>query len=51
MNLTGHSVLVTGGASGIGLAIAVRFLRAGSRVVSAAAVNRSSTKPASGIPS
>lgn len=33
MNLAGHTVLVTGGASGIGLAIAVRFLRAGSRVV------------------
>lgn len=33
MNLSGHTVLVTGGASGIGLAIAVRFLRAGSRVV------------------
>ena len=28
-----HTVLVTGGASGIGLALAARFLRAGSRVI------------------
>jgi uncharacterized oxidoreductase len=33
MELSGHTVLVTGGASGIGLAIAERFLRAGSEVV------------------
>jgi uncharacterized oxidoreductase len=33
MELSGHTVLVTGGASGIGLAIARRFLEAGSRVV------------------
>jgi uncharacterized oxidoreductase len=33
MELPGHSVLVTGGASGIGLAIATRFLRAGSDVL------------------
>lgn len=33
MELSGNTVLVTGGASGIGLAIAERFLRAGSEVV------------------
>ncbi len=33
MNLSSNTVLVTGGASGIGLALAERFLRAGSRVV------------------
>lgn len=33
MELSGHSVLVTGGASGIGEAIAVRFLAAGSKVL------------------
>jgi uncharacterized oxidoreductase len=33
MQLSGNTVLVTGGASGIGLAIANRFLDAGSRVV------------------
>jgi uncharacterized oxidoreductase len=33
MELGSHTVLVTGGASGIGLALAVRFLRAGSRVI------------------
>lgn len=33
MNLRGNTVLVTGGASGIGLAIAQRFLRAGSEVI------------------
>ena len=33
MDLAGHTVLVTGGASGIGLAIARRFLEAGSEVV------------------
>jgi uncharacterized oxidoreductase len=33
MNLSGNTVLVTGGASGIGLAIARRFLAAGSTVV------------------
>ena len=33
MDLTARTVLVTGGASGIGLALASRFLRAGSRVV------------------
>src|SRR3954454_9270447 len=33
MELSGNTVLVTGGASGIGLAIASRFLAAGSRVI------------------
>jgi uncharacterized oxidoreductase len=33
VNLSGHTVLVTGGASGIGLAIASRFHAAGSRVI------------------
>jgi uncharacterized oxidoreductase len=33
MELAGHSVLVTGGASGIGAAIAERFLQAGSEVL------------------
>lgn len=33
MELGGNTVLVTGGASGIGLAIAERFLRAGSEVI------------------
>jgi NADPH:quinone reductase-like Zn-dependent oxidoreductase len=33
MKLTGNTVLVTGGASGIGLAIAERFLQAGSTVI------------------
>ncbi|HEX8116233.1 MAG TPA: SDR family NAD(P)-dependent oxidoreductase, partial [Pyrinomonadaceae bacterium] len=33
MELASSTVLVTGGASGIGLALAERFLRAGSRVV------------------
>jgi uncharacterized oxidoreductase len=33
MDLAGHTVLVTGGASGIGSAIAARFLAAGSEVI------------------
>jgi len=33
MNLGSNTVLVTGGASGIGLALATRFLEAGSRVI------------------
>ncbi|QCR21002.1 SDR family oxidoreductase [Pontibacter sp. SGAir0037] len=33
MNLSGNTVLITGGASGIGLAIAERFLKAGSKVI------------------
>src|SRR5665213_2880039 len=33
MELGGHTMLITGGASGIGLALATRFLRAGSRVI------------------
>ena len=33
MNLSGNTILVTGGASGIGLAIASRFLAAGSKVI------------------
>ncbi|WP_210520926.1 SDR family oxidoreductase [Hymenobacter terricola] len=33
MNLSNNTVLLTGGASGIGLALAVRFLQAGSEVI------------------
>jgi uncharacterized oxidoreductase len=33
MNLGSNTILITGGASGIGLALADRFLRAGSRVI------------------
>ncbi|HEX8328055.1 MAG TPA: SDR family oxidoreductase [Hymenobacter sp.] len=33
MNLSNNTVLLTGGASGIGLALAVRFLQAGSQVI------------------
>ncbi|MBD2767714.1 SDR family oxidoreductase [Hymenobacter sp. BT664] len=33
MNLANNTVLLTGGASGIGLALAVRFLQAGSKVI------------------
>ncbi|MFD2245764.1 SDR family oxidoreductase [Pontibacter ruber] len=33
MNLAGNTVLITGGASGIGLALAERFLKAGSQVI------------------
>ncbi|WP_347158922.1 SDR family oxidoreductase [Pontibacter chitinilyticus] len=33
MNLAGNTILVTGGASGIGLALAERFLKAGSEVI------------------
>ena len=33
MNLATNTILITGGASGIGLALAVRFLRAGSTVI------------------
>ncbi|GAB3225933.1 SDR family oxidoreductase [Hymenobacter seoulensis] len=33
MNLAGNTVLITGGASGIGLALAERFMRAGSTVL------------------
>src|SRR5947208_17111980 len=33
MDLSNNTVLVTGGASGIGLAIAERFLKAGSEVI------------------
>lgn len=33
MNLSGNTILVTGGASGIGLALASRFLAAGSKVI------------------
>ncbi|WP_426450105.1 SDR family oxidoreductase [Paenibacillus sp. S-38] len=35
MNLSGNTVLITGGASGIGLAFAERFIRAGSTVIAA----------------
>jgi uncharacterized oxidoreductase len=33
MNLAGNTVLITGGGTGIGLALAVRFLKAGSQVI------------------
>lgn len=33
VNLSGHTVLITGGASGIGFAFAERFLKAGSKVI------------------
>lgn len=33
MQLSGNTVLITGGGTGIGLALAVRFLNAGSRVI------------------
>ena len=33
MQMSGHTVLVTGGASGIGLALARRFARAGNKVI------------------
>jgi len=33
MNLSGNTILVTGGASGIGLALAVRFAKVGSKVI------------------
>lgn len=33
MKLSGNTVLITGGGTGIGLAMAVRFLKAGSRVI------------------
>jgi uncharacterized oxidoreductase len=33
MNMTGNTILVTGGASGIGLALAERFLRRGNEVI------------------
>lgn len=33
MNLSGNTVLITGGGTGIGLAMAIRFLKAGSRVI------------------
>ena len=33
MNLGGNTVLITGGATGIGLALAIRFLQAGSKVI------------------
>ncbi|WP_247235081.1 SDR family oxidoreductase [Telluribacter sp. SYSU D00476] len=33
MNLAGNTILITGGASGIGLALAERFLQAGSEVI------------------
>lgn len=33
MKLTGNTILVTGGASGIGLAFAERFLKEGNKVI------------------
>lgn len=33
MNLSGNTILITGGASGIGLAFAERFIKAGSKVI------------------
>jgi len=39
MNLGSNTVLITGGASGIGLALAARFLDAGSRVIVVGRVN------------
>ncbi len=33
MNVSGHTILITGGASGIGLALARRFLEAGNEVI------------------
>ncbi|TWT04970.1 SDR family oxidoreductase [Planomicrobium sp. CPCC 101079] len=33
MELTGNTILITGGASGIGLALAVRFLQTGNKVI------------------
>jgi uncharacterized oxidoreductase len=33
MDVSGNTILITGGASGIGLALAERFLHAGSRVI------------------
>jgi len=33
MNLEGNTILITGGATGIGLALAERFLQAGSEVI------------------
>src|ERR1043165_5965735 len=33
MNLSNNTILITGGGSGIGLALAVRFLKEGSRVI------------------
>jgi len=33
MKLSGNTILITGGASGIGLAFAERFLKAGSKVI------------------
>ena len=33
MNLSGNTVLITGGAAGIGLAFAERFIKAGNNVI------------------
>jgi len=33
MNISGNTVLITGGATGIGLALAERFLKTGSEVI------------------